>query len=395
MYVIVVPTPSIQISCGKSSGMHCFQPFPRPSRRVRKSSTHTRPPIEKTSHSHSPKLEKDSTQLMSEAPDSAPVSNAETTRATYNALKLVLKQLSTISSKIPIGEILSGVIDPFLDIADRIEQMSDNAKGLDQLALRIERLTPTVTKMAESASEPAIGEKLRKDLGSMTTELAAARSKGRLKQFINSVDNAACLDRHNTALNRMIADCTLEIVQELKMQEPHPRSFLLDPCINLPNVFGNITGGTGGAGGNGRVGGDGGEGEGPQLDIDPNARWKIGDISGGTGGAAGSGVEVGGKGGTGKGPVIRSGVKGSGKAYRGPRLSMGEFCRKYHVSEEIRKLLEEERFETVRALSVVSDTDLREAGLKGEQIAELKRALKDLVTARTRNGDPVLTINRG
>ena len=85
--------------------------------------------------------------------------------------------------------------------------------------------------------------------------------------------------------------------------------------------FGQLcVGGLGGTGGNARTGGEGGDGEGPKLDINPDERWKVGNISGklksaslsshclhlvgGTGGTGGIGIEVGGKGGTGKAPVI-------------------------------------------------------------------------------------------
>ncbi|KAF7331184.1 hypothetical protein MSAN_02437000 [Mycena sanguinolenta] len=61
-----------------------------------------------------------------------------------------------------------------------------------------------------------------------------------------------------------------------------------------------ITGGTGSTGVSGHVGGEGGE-EGPQIDMDPSKRAQIGSVSGQ--GMGGAGVQVGGKGGTGKGPV--------------------------------------------------------------------------------------------
>ncbi|KAF8150308.1 hypothetical protein K438DRAFT_442351 [Mycena galopus ATCC 62051] len=60
----------------------------------------------------------------------------------------------------------------------------------------------------------------------------------------------------------------------------------------------SCAGGVGAAGGRGYVGGEGGEGGGPQLEMDPDTRYQIGNISGGFG------VEVDGKGGT--GPVISS-----------------------------------------------------------------------------------------
>ena len=84
--------------------------------------------------------------------------------------------------------------------------------------------------------------------------------------------------------------------------------------------FGQLcVGGLGSPGANARIGGQGGDGEGPKLDMKPDERWKVGNISGkylhsyssrclhlvgGTGGSGGIGAEVGGKGGTGKAPVI-------------------------------------------------------------------------------------------
>ncbi|KAJ7873100.1 hypothetical protein B0H14DRAFT_2569930 [Mycena olivaceomarginata] len=88
-----------------------------------------------------------------------------------------------------------------------------------------------------------------------------------------------------------------------------------------PIMSGDVTGEIGGTGGTAHIGGEGGEGGGPQLDLDPNERYRISNVSseylhhdlgsnrclqpaGGTGGIGGVGVEVGGKGGTGMGPVI-------------------------------------------------------------------------------------------
>jgi hypothetical protein len=86
-------------------------------------------------------------------------------------------------------------------------------------------------------------------------------------------------------------------------------------------VLNKSVGGAGGTGGTARIGGEGGEGGGLRLDLDPSERCRIGNISGehlhpasnyclqsvgGIGGTGGVGVEIGGKGGTGKGPVIRA-----------------------------------------------------------------------------------------
>ncbi|KAF7331194.1 hypothetical protein MSAN_02438100 [Mycena sanguinolenta] len=282
-------------SCGTLAGMCCFQSLPRLFRRVRKSSTRTSPPARKLSHSDSEEPQQ----------EPQPKTNAETARTAMNMLKFALKELGNISSNIPMGGILSGVIAPLLDITERIQQTSNNAEGLVQLALRIEHLTPIVTQMAGNDPQKGQGivEKLQKELESITTELGAARSRGKLNQFFNSVDNASILDKHNTALDRLIADCTLNTVQEiaesfrerseLKMQEFYPGRI---------STVGNITGGIGGKGGDGRTGGEGGPGEGPQIDADEQV--KIGNVSGGTGGAGGTGIDVGGKGGPGKAPVL-------------------------------------------------------------------------------------------
>ncbi|KAJ6476316.1 hypothetical protein C8R45DRAFT_376698 [Mycena sanguinolenta] len=286
-------------SCGTLAGMGCFQPFSRLFRRMRKSSTHTHPPAGKLLHSDSEELQTESKPIMS-AKTPEPETNAGTARTAANMLKFALKQLSSISSNIPIGGILSSIIDPLLDITERIEQTSDNAKGLIQLALRIERLTPIVTRTAESDPQKGqgIAEKLQKELASITTELEVARSRGKLNQFFNSADNTSILNEHNTALDRLIAECTLDTVQEIA------ESFRELSDSKLQEHYPDIGGGIGGTGGSGHIGGEGGEGGGPQIDMDPDERAQIGNIYGGTGGTGGTGVQVGGKGGTGKGPVI-------------------------------------------------------------------------------------------
>jgi len=109
----------------------------------------------------------------------------------------------------------------------------------------------------------------------------------------------------------MIADSTLVTVHEvLKSLRELERSKLEDSPSETRIVLGEITGGFGSPGGDVRIdgkggdGGDGGDGEGPKLDIHPDERWQVGNVSGGTGGNGGTGVDVGGKGGTGKGPMI-------------------------------------------------------------------------------------------
>ncbi|KAJ7672352.1 hypothetical protein DFH06DRAFT_1176074 [Mycena polygramma] len=129
-----------------------------------------------------------------------------------NVLKFALETLSCVSANIPLGGVLSSVIDPLLAIAERIE-------GLVKLAAAacIELLTPLVSKMAEknlTQGRPTI-EDLRQELHSITTELEEARTRGKVNQFSNSIDNASVLEKHNQALAQMIAAATFATLQDV------------------------------------------------------------------------------------------------------------------------------------------------------------------------------------
>ncbi|KAJ7873109.1 hypothetical protein B0H14DRAFT_3131402 [Mycena olivaceomarginata] len=237
-----------------------------------------------------------------------PLIAPETVRTASNVLDFALRTLSTISSGIPLGGALSGIIEPLLEITGRIQQSSVNEQGLIQLAARIERITPIVAELAETNPNKgqAIVQDLLWELVLIKRDLDAARSRGKLNQFFNSAYNASSLEKHNMALAKMIADSTLMTVNEVlrSLREIESSKLQESSSPEPPIVLGDVTGGFGGTGGTARIGGEGGEGEGPQLEMDPYQRYRIGNISGGTGGTAGSGIEVGGKGGTGKGPVI-------------------------------------------------------------------------------------------
>jgi len=237
-----------------------------------------------------------------------PIISPDTLRTASNVLYFALRTLSSISSNIPFASVLSSIIDPLLDITMRIEQTSANAQGLVQLAARIELLTPIVSGMAKKNpnSGQTILEALQQELQSIMKDLEAARSQGKLNQFFHSTDTASSLQKHNMTLAQMIADSTFVTVHEVP-QSVHelerPKSQEFSPS-EIQIVLGDVTGGLGSPGCNALVGGEGGEGEGPKLDINPDERRKVCNISGGTGGTGGVGVEVGGKGGTGKAPVI-------------------------------------------------------------------------------------------
>ncbi|KAJ7450556.1 hypothetical protein FB451DRAFT_1285519, partial [Mycena latifolia] len=134
-----------------------------------------------------------------------------------NVLTTTLRTLSSVSSNIPFGSILSSVIDPLLDITARIQQVSTNAQGLAELSARIELLTPIVSDMATHKPEKgrAIVEALKRELESITKDLNDARAQGKLEQFFNSADNASSLAKHNMTLAQMIADSTLVAVQDI------------------------------------------------------------------------------------------------------------------------------------------------------------------------------------
>ncbi|KAJ7875267.1 hypothetical protein B0H14DRAFT_3859485 [Mycena olivaceomarginata] len=231
-----------------------------------------------------------------------------TVRTASNVLDFSLRTLSRITSGIPLGGALSGVVESLLEVTGRIEQTSVNAQGLAQLAARIERITPIVNDMARTnpVKGQTIVQELQQELASMTQDLEDASSKGKLNQFFNSADNASALERHNMALAKLIADSTLVTVNEVlrSLREIEGSKLRGSSSPEPPIVLGDVKGGFGGAGGFSRIGGEGGEGGGPQLEMDPNERYRIGNISGGEGGTGGEGIEVGGRGGAGKGPVI-------------------------------------------------------------------------------------------
>ncbi|KAJ7875274.1 hypothetical protein B0H14DRAFT_3859487 [Mycena olivaceomarginata] len=171
-----------------------------------------------------------------------------------------------------------------LEITGRVEQTPANAQGLAQLAARIERITPIVNEMAHmnASKGQTIVQELQRELASMTQDLKDARSKGKLNQFFGSADKGSPLERHNTALAKLIADSTGVKVDEV--------------LGSLCKIEGNRVGQEVMATSAARAVRAGG----PQLEMDPDERYRIGNISGGTGGTGGDGIEVGGRAGWGR-----------------------------------------------------------------------------------------------
>ncbi|KAJ7750751.1 hypothetical protein B0H14DRAFT_2981778, partial [Mycena olivaceomarginata] len=265
-----------------------------------------------------------------------------------NALKFALKTLSSISSNIPFGSVLSGVIDPLLDIADRIELLS-----------------PLVSKMARDKPEQCqpIVEALQnpRDLQSITDDLKDA-SREKLDQFFNSKDNASSLAKHNNHLAQMIADATLVEVHEVLRWLQYIESRIGANSEKAEDTRPEFIGGTGGKGGyGGHTGGEGGLGEAAQLAIENVGLFRR--IQGGIGGEGGSGNVKGGPGGTGQGPRIGH-----------PLLAIDG------NGGNLQKLLQDQGFETVGGLLEANDTAFENAGFKFGHIAELTRALNDFVS---------------
>ncbi|KAF8174603.1 hypothetical protein K438DRAFT_1980068 [Mycena galopus ATCC 62051] len=304
----------------------------------------------------------------------------ETPHTGRNVLKFALKTLSSVSSNIPFGSVLSSVIDPLLDIADGIEQTSVNSQGLVELAARIELLSPLVSEMARDTPQQGrfIVEALQWELQSTTKDLDDAQSQGRLDQFFNGTDNASSLAKHNNHLAQMIADATLATVHDV-LQSLQDLEFRLEEKSEKAEDGGTeLFGGTGGKGGSGgQTGGAGGLGEAAQLAIENVDRFRR--IHGGTGGEGGAGGMIGGRGGTGQGPKFSHQLLSmDGKDL--PPLTVADFCQEYKLSDKIHKLLDDQGFETVGALFKLTDTDLENNGFKIGHIAELQRALNRFAT---------------
>ncbi|KAJ7450046.1 hypothetical protein B0H11DRAFT_1928429 [Mycena galericulata] len=71
-----------------------------------------------------------------------------------------------------------------------------------------------------------------------------------------------------------------------------------------------------------------------------------------------------------------------GKIILVPTLKVADFCKQYHLSDEIRQLLEKEKFETAGALLEVAESNLEKSGFKQGQIAEVKRALREFLSVK-------------
>jgi len=157
-----------------------------------------------------------------------------------------------------------------------------------------------------------------------------------------------------------------------KIQEAKPQLQIATEETR-PNLRPALSGGAGGAGGWGtRVGGPGGVGEAAQMAIEDVAVFRA--ITGGFGGAGGGSANEGGPGGTGEGSKFSS-----------PLLSVDEETRRrlpytkledFNIKPELRRLLEDQGFQTVGGLLEAYDTDLQPPHFKPGHVSVLTAALR-------------------
>ncbi|KAJ7325602.1 hypothetical protein DFH08DRAFT_1028538 [Mycena albidolilacea] len=216
----------------------------------------------------------------------------------------VLRDLSALTKRIEASSDNVFLLLSYISI----QQTPANVQALGELVALLEDLRPTVAELAErkTSQGQTFVEHLERELQLLIEDLEAAWSQGRLDDFFSAANSTSSFVKHKLALAQTIADCAGVMVNEALGSVRGVGGLKLHylSSSGAPIMSGDVTGGIGGTGGTARIGGEGGEGGGPQLDLDPNERYKISNVSGGTGGTGGVGVEVGGKGGTGMGPVI-------------------------------------------------------------------------------------------
>ncbi|KAK6991455.1 hypothetical protein R3P38DRAFT_2803759 [Favolaschia claudopus] len=245
------------------------------------------------------------------------------------ALELSLHLLGPLRC-VPLTAPLSAIIDPLLDLTSRVQQTSKNKESFVQLATRLDQLRLIVEDLA--TTDPgrcaANVQSLSRALGSFAKDMATASKEGTFAQFFNSDDNAATIQKHNEVFAGLISDLTLgissELLRSVKEMEYSPesagivrslpsicgnfhhRSFTHDKSVNfnaLPpskslKILGGILERVEPAAKVEQVKSEGKEG----LEWVPYL--KCPQVAGGTGGQGGSGLDIGGEGGVGSGPVI-------------------------------------------------------------------------------------------
>ncbi|KAK6996152.1 hypothetical protein R3P38DRAFT_2800177 [Favolaschia claudopus] len=207
-------------------------------------------------------------------------SSSSTAHTGWNVLTVSLRTLSQVSGCVPLTAPLSAIIDPLLDLTSRVQQTSKNKESFVQLATRLDQLRLIVEDLA--TTDPgrcaANVQSLSRALGSFAKDMATASKEGTFAQFFNSDDNAATIQKHNEVFAGLISDLTLGISSELLRSV---KEMEVEPAAKVEQVKS-----------------EGKEG----LEWVPYL--KCPQVAGGMGGQGGSGLDIGGEGGVGSGPVI-------------------------------------------------------------------------------------------
>ncbi|KAJ7681372.1 hypothetical protein B0H17DRAFT_1076481 [Mycena rosella] len=85
------------------------------------------------------------------------------------------------------------------------------------------------------------------------------------------------------------------------------------------------------------------------------------------------------------GPESAMSKSRNGKTISVPKLNLDDFCQTFGISEDIESRLRAAEFKSAGALLEISETDLKEVGLKIGQIGELRRALREFLSREMRS----------
>ncbi|KAJ7352710.1 hypothetical protein DFH08DRAFT_991713 [Mycena albidolilacea] len=207
---------------------------------------------------------------------------------------------------------------PVEDLSAPTRRIDTPANVLGEFAALLRRLRPAVTELAQKNTNQGqtVVEDLKRELQSLTENREEAWSQDRPDDFFNAAAHtASSFEKHSRALVQTIADSALATACEVlgSVRETEVGAPIMSGGVALPGHIGGAL----------RFGCVLGDSEWEERE---HYNLKIGNVSGeyplfypgccsravgGTGGADGIGFETGGKGGTGKGPVISAGRKRS------------------------------------------------------------------------------------
>ncbi|KAJ7352689.1 hypothetical protein DFH08DRAFT_859644, partial [Mycena albidolilacea] len=125
----------------------------------------------------------------------------------------VLRDLSALTKRIEVSSDSVYLLLSYISI----QQTPANVKGLGELVALLEDLGPIVVELAErkTSQGQTFVEDLEWELQSLTEDLEAAWSQGRLDDFFGAANNISSFVKHKLVLVQTIADCTRFMVNEV------------------------------------------------------------------------------------------------------------------------------------------------------------------------------------